>query len=209
MNQRFAEVWAIVTADKKKTGVLACLVLVAVGLWLRAALTSGPSRAGASTSATDASGFASNKTAGKNKGPAEADAAPPKTVRFTTPEPLRRDMFALSDPLVALSAQPDLLVPDDPKSRAGTDDKSARAGGPEPVSIVSRVRQEAESLRLRSTMVGTNPIAVIEPNSGARRNAAVLRVGDMIDGFTLVEVHAHSVVMEKDGVRVTLSRAGQ
>lgn len=206
MNERVAEIWAIVTADKKKAGVLACLVLVAVGLWLRAALTSGPSRADASTSA-NASGFASSRDTGKNK-PDDAPAAPPKPVRFIQPEALDRDMFALSDPLVALSAQPDRAGADNPKSPMGTDDKSQRAGTSEAVSIETRVRQESESLRLTSTMIGTNPIAVIESTAGARRNAAVLRVGDTIDGFTLVEVHAHSVALEKDGVRVTLSRDG-
>ncbi len=206
MNQRFAEVWAIVTADKKKAGVLACLVLVAVGLWVRAALTSGPSRAEASAGS---SGFASTRSNGNNKVSDEIPVAPPRPVWFSDPDVLKRDMFALSDPLVALSAQPDLLAADDPKSRVGTDDKSTRTGAPGTISVESRVRQEAESLRLRSTMIGTNPIAVIEPIAGARRNAAVLRVGDTIDGFTLIEIHAHSVEMEKEGVRVTLSRSGQ
>jgi len=69
------------------------------------------------------------------------------------------------------------------------------------------VRQEAAALRLRSTMISSNPIAVIETTAGAGKRASVVRMGDSIEGFVLISVRAREVDLEKNGVRVTLSRS--
>ncbi|MFA9480199.1 hypothetical protein ACERK3_18150 [Phycisphaerales bacterium AB-hyl4] len=58
------------------------------------------------------------------------------------------------------------------------------------------VRKAAENLRLRSVMMGENPSAVI--------NGQVLRPGQQIQGFTLLEIAKRHVLLEQHGVIVRL-----
>lgn len=58
------------------------------------------------------------------------------------------------------------------------------------------VRKAAENLRLRSVMMGEKPSAVI--------NGQVLRPGQQIQGFTLLEISERHVLLERHGVIVRL-----
>lgn len=69
------------------------------------------------------------------------------------------------------------------------------------------VREEAGALRLKSVLMGPNPLVVIESGArGHRRTTHTLRVGDVHHGFTLVSIEAARVVLEKRGVSVELMR---
>ena len=68
------------------------------------------------------------------------------------------------------------------------------------------VREEAESLRLKSTLMGPNPMAVIESSISGQRVSRTLRPGDRIDGFLLLTVESRLVVLEKHGERIELER---
>lgn len=57
----------------------------------------------------------------------------------------------------------------------------------EPVSV---------HLQLQSTVLGMNPIALI--------NAKIMHVGDRIEGFRIVAIQARQVTLEKDGRKVVL-----
>ena len=202
MSRQIIEMWAVVTADKKKAGLLIGLVLLAGGMWIRTAFFMGPKNAQASGSRTP-----SNATpkAQPSSTPDDTDTPEPaRIITLTTPPPLKRDLFALSDVLVSLSSQtdrPDVVAP---KSARRTDEKHVRSAA---MTVEQRVRQEAAALRLRSTMISSNPIAVIETTAGAGKRASVVRMGDSIEGFVLISVRAREVDLEKNGVRVTLSRS--
>lgn len=206
MNKQLQEAWAIVTADRKKAAVLGALVLVAGGLWLRAALTSGPSKASASGESrmTESGKKRAEKAAKKPEDVVER--APARTIELAPPPPLTRDLFVLSEALLASSAQTDLVDSGDPKSAAGKDDKPLRPAPIAAQTVSERVASEAARLRLRSTMIGANPIAVIETPDASRAGGVMVRPGEAIAGFTLVAVRAHEVELEKEGVRVTIAR---
>ncbi len=59
------------------------------------------------------------------------------------------------------------------------------------------VHKQSESLRLQSTLIGRDPIAVI--------NGQPFRLGATVEGFELIEVRSREVVVRKEGINVTLS----
>ena len=64
---------------------------------------------------------------------------------------------------------------------------------------------ELSQLRLRGTLLGSSPTAVLETVSD--RKSHVLRPGQEFAGFTLVEIGSASVTLEKEGFTVELERA--
>jgi len=208
MNNQLREAWAILTADRRKAAVLGALVFIAAGLWLRAAITSGPSKAkGFNEPRMTESG---NKSAKKKNASSDAEEGftkPPRVINFNPPSPLVRDLFILSDELLASSPQTEPGDPAAPKSASGTDDKPVRTAAPPAQTVEQRIAHEAAALRLRSTMIGANPIAVIESADAPRGGSSVVRLGETIAGFTLIAVRAHEVELEKENVRVTIARS--
>lgn len=207
MNAHLQEIWTLITTDKKKATILGALALVAGGLWLRAAMTSGPSTAKANEKRMTADGERRAKRASKKSESETEHDAPVRIIELSPPPPLTRDLFALSDALLASSAQTDPAPFSNPKSASGTDDKSLQSAGMRTQSTEDRVRAEAGKLRLRSTMIGANPIAVIEAGASSRAAGRVVRLGDEIEGFIVRAIHAREIELEKEGVRVTLTRA--
>lgn len=207
MNKQLQETWAVLTADKKKATALGALALLSGGLWIRAAVMSGPSQAAASTHETTTD--TTNKHSSSAGASAAAGGVNPETFPAITLEAvgdLNRDLFALSDALLASSAQMEQAGSDRPKSARRNDDKSLRTATTRAQTVEERVRDEAQGLHLRSTMIGANPIAVIEVAGATGRSSPVLRLGDHVAGFVLRVVRAQEVELEKEGVRVTLSR---
>lgn len=206
MSDQLREFWAIVTADRKKAAVLGGLALVAGGLWIRAAVTSGPSKA----TASDAPRMTeSAKKRAKKLAKSDEDSSsktPSQTITIQSPDPLTRDLFVVSDALLASSSQMEPADARAPKSAAGIDDKSLRPAGLGAETPKQRVTREAAELRLRSTMIGANPIAVFQNPNGSRQSASMVRIGGDIAGFKLVAVRAHEAELEKEGIRVTVSR---
>jgi len=202
MKQRFAETWVLITADKRKAVALTVLLLVAGGLWARMMLLGGkPASASAAQGVTTAGSSDQGQGAGTGvMGGFEARplVVIPRTVSLT------RDLFA---PGPAFGSQPlQTDQPDDsgPKSAQGSDDKSPVSPELRRLELERVVREEASRLHLSSTMVGSNPVAVIQ-HEGTNGERAVLRIGQSIDGFELVEVTARNVVLTKNGIRVELS----
>jgi hypothetical protein len=58
------------------------------------------------------------------------------------------------------------------------------------------VLKQAKEMVLQSTMTSANPSAVI--------NGRVLRLGEWLNGFQVVEISPRACKVEKRGVRVTL-----
>ncbi len=207
MKNQLLEAWAILTSDRKKASVLGSLVLVAGGLWLRAAITSGPKSANASSKTRMTE---SGKKRAEKSAKAEKDAprlTRTRVVEMAPPPELQRDLFMLSDALLASSPQTEPNDMGTPKSAGGKVDKSLRPAVIAAQTIEERVASEAARLQLRSTMIGANPTAVIESDDTSRSGATVVRVGNTVAGFTVIAIRAREVELEKEHVRVTIARS--
>ncbi len=58
------------------------------------------------------------------------------------------------------------------------------------------IQAQAQALVLQSTVISATPSAII--------NGRVLRTGEWISGFKIVEITSHSCIVEKDAVKITL-----
>jgi len=215
MTQRLSELWIILKAEKRKSLALAGLVLIALVMWARTAVTgSGASVERASGASSANAGQASQSRVGRPAGPSSGSqqqaggpSHSPATPVVNVPksQTLDRDLFALRSKRLALPVQPEPQRDDQPKSTDETDDNPEELQRLRRQALIRKVSDQAAGLRLRSTMIGANPIAVIE-SADSGDASRVLRVGESVADFELVEVRAQSVVLQKSGVRVVLSR---
>lgn len=207
MNQRLLQFWIIITADRKKAFALCTLLLSAVSLWARNAFTSGDdARPQGTAVSADGAGGSDHASGGGGVGDGTRGR---RRVSIPPITPLRRDLFATNEEYFSSSAQTDSADEDNAKSAAGNDDNPKAQREMAQRLLERRVRREAEELRLRSTMMGALPIAVIETKSSGSSAGVVVRVGQTIDGFRLIEVGRDIAVLEKEGVLVELGRRRQ
>lgn len=206
MRTKLTEAWVAITADKKKAAVLGVLTLVALATVTKALLSQRKQpglRPSAQASGPAQTSGARGAALVKAENPVVRVEAP--VVRLAAIPPLSRNLFLASERHFPYPAQTEASSGTPAKSPDGTDEKSEeeieRALAEERARLVNK---EASGLRLRSTMLGTSPVAVVESGKGARGGSAVLRVGQTFEGFTLVEVHRESAILEKNGVRVEI-----
>ena len=200
MKQRYAEFWVLLTSDKRKMFVLLGLLVVAVVLWLKMALTGQPTRASASSGAV--AGSAEVEAGAELTGDGEFEVAP--LVVLQRIEPLTRDLFAPGPAFGVQSLQTDQSDDSVPKSAEGSDDNSPVSPELQRLELERLVREEASRLHLSGIMIGVNPVAVIQID-GSNDTRSFVGVGDSVLGFELVEVTARDVVLVKNGIRVELS----
>jgi len=173
--------------DKKKATVLVVLGLVGLIFFGRMILKSvGPAKAKGASAAAPVSPPAPPSlfyVTGKKK-----DSPNRPAWRSHRPKDgsITRDLF-VADLKYYRKVEPD---PED-KPKEQRPDSRAKTEDPETI-----IRAKAKALTLQSTMVG--------PNSSAMINGQVLRVGEWIDGFRVVEIQARSCIVEREGVRVQL-----
>ncbi len=116
-----------------------------------------------------------------------------------------RDLFALSGAFPRPEA-PKVTTPQlSPKSPPSSDETEASRLERERLARIEKVRTEAGRLRLRSTIVGQRPAAVIEVTGAGRPRSVVLRMGQLVEGFELVEIRTNSVLLIKDEIPVELT----
>ena len=170
--------------DKKRTGILCALIVVASivgGRFLLQRLT--PSKVQASVT------------------PIVAD-APPTVSRRTTPplpgtrsgEPVDRTASALGRSRRPISR--DLFTPDPRffplgQSVYATDQATTNPSGG---SDEGAIRARAQILTLESTIVGTRPTAII--------NGSFVRVGEWVNGFKVTRITERMCELECKGVKV-------
>ncbi len=207
MNRQLLQFWIIITADRKKVFALCTLLLSAISLWARNAFTSGDDSRPQGTSVRADGSEGSDQSL--NEGDGGDGTKMRRRVSIPPITPLSRDLFATNEEYFSSSAQTDSVDEDDAKSAPGNDDNPKAQRELAQRLLERRVRREAEELRLRSTMMGALPIAVIETKSSGSSAGVVVRVGQMIDGFRLVEVGRDIAVLEKEGVHVELGRRRQ
>jgi hypothetical protein len=202
MKQRLIESWVMVTADKRKAGVLGLLLVTALVLWARAAILGGePASASAATSKAGNGSSDQGKSSGASP-TGEFELAP--MVLLPRSRALTRDLFTPGPEFGPQPLQPDQTDATGPKSAPGKDDNLPVSPELRRQELERAVRDEASRLHLSSTMVGSNPVAVIQ-SEGKNGSRSVLRIGESLDGFELVEVTAREVVLIKNGIRVELS----
>ncbi len=210
MMRKLHELKILMQDDPKRAGILCALAGVLVIVGVRALLvTGGPKKAAASSKvdslasssseAVKAGASAAAAVVERSRGDIIVLPAAPQTLRNVFeidqsifPEPLPKET-GKGQPNVAAKSAPVI---------AETPEEAARRLEAE---LVARVEKEASGLRLRSTLLGTSPTAVIETASD--RKSYVLTPGQEIVGFTLVEVLSSGVVLEKEGVRIEVLRA--
>lgn len=208
MKEKLYEVWLHLTADKKRAGVLLVLVIVLVVLGARALLsTAGPSRARASNEPE--SQVTLREQINDRFARTLASIGTGNGGTFVELRPvgrLERNLFALDPehfPDASQTEQPDANADGAVAPSQQKVDETPDGG----VSVEERVLEESSSFKLRSTLVGRTPIAVIEIADGHGKRRVVLSPGQSIEGFELREVRSNAVVLEKQGVRVELKRA--
>ncbi len=203
MKRSLIELWVRVTSDRRKASVLGALLIIAGGMWLRTMLIAdnAPRKARASVNSKIAS-----IDAGEGSGNSIGDREKSKRLRIEIPAPpaLDRDLFALSARYFSLSSQTEAPAQEPPKSAQGTVENPHEQELLRQQALVRRINEEAAELRLRSTIVGANPFAVIESGASGKSSGMVVGLGGTIRGFQLVEVRSRSVVLEKSGVQVEL-----
>lgn len=202
MKQRLIELVSMMFADRRKAGTLGALMLALLILAGRSFLSLGPE----SSSASDGDGNPDSITA-------RGQSALARTFELlnrmqngqVTEVPrsprLSRDLFGVDDrvfpppePVVQLvEVITETIEPVVESPVEDADEVMARK--------VARIHAAAEGLRLRSVMVGQNPLVVFEIERGKR---SVIPLNGMIFGFEVKEVTTKSVVVEMEAVQVRL-----
>lgn len=183
--------------DPKKASIMGVLALVLLIIGVRevARRVGSPSAGSAATVRASGAGGAT----GLRK-PANAVQAPglPKgrnrqadSSTAIYKSPVDRDIFT---PNVAYFPVEEKAKPSTVVSSAQVIDPTAKAE-----AAKLQVQAQAKALSLQSTVVGAVPTAIV--------NGRVLRVGDWISDFQIVEINSRSCQLEKSGIRVVLEMA--
>lgn len=199
MNERFNDLWVMVQQDRKKAATLGALMVVAVAMGIRAIVSGagGPSKAAAAPAVKSGAGAASKAAAPLTMEQALASLRPQQRLSMDGVPP--RDLFHSTWAVIG-----GVESEGGGKSPAGLADN---ATGAPPEDPRLRVEKEASALRLRSTLLGGSPLAVIErAESGAARRQ-VARLGESVEGFRVIRIDAHEIEVEKDGVRVVIEQS--
>jgi len=168
------EAWEKLTADKKKLSLMVGLLAVALLLWGRLMLKQPPRTA-----------TAEPEPAAARSGYEDLSSFSLDTVYVDLPERLERNLFGLDPSAYENKPRND--------EEAGVEDKSS----PELADEQERIRETASRLRLRTTILGQAPRAVI--------NGRALAPGETIEGFVVLEIRAREVVLEREGRRIRLA----
>lgn len=182
-------------AEPKQSITLGVVTVVALGLWARAATQSG------SRAMADGGGVADTTLEDRE----QSSRASRETVVIDGAHPITRDLFTPRPEDFPPPVQTEPITGAASKSATGSDDKTNEANSLPQLTPEARVLAESGALTLRSTVVGADPIAVIEVRRSGSPERAVLRIGDSVLGFRLVRVVNRHAVVEKDGVEVKLT----
>ncbi len=188
-------------ASPQKAGIFVVLCAVLAVIGGKQMLGAGPSRA----TAQEALAEAKEQVLGLSD-LAELDTGT-HVIRVPKPESGLRDLFHFDARIFPPPVQAEPETENSAKSDVRSDDPptvSAFSSG----QRAAEIRTEAERFRLRSTLLGAQPIAVIAIGGGpSGQRSEMLRIGEAIEGFELIEIQQRSVTVEKDGVRVRLNIA--
>lgn len=199
MNERFNDLWVMVQQDRKKAATLGALMLVAFAMGIRAIVSGagGPSKASAAAPAAKSGAGPAPKAAALTIEQSLASLRPQQRLALAGAPP--RDLFHSTWAVIG-----GLESEGGGKSPAGLADNATGAPPEDPRALVE---SEAAGLRLRSTLLGGNPLAVIERAEGGATRRQVARLGESVEGFRVIRIEAHEIEVEKDGVRVVIEQS--
>lgn len=202
MKTKLRELVLQLQASPQKAGIflVLCVVLAIVGG--RQLIGAGPSRAAAQESVA--------QTRDQVLGLSDIAALETGGAAIAVPAPASglRDLFRFDDRYFPPAAQQDPETGNSAKFDARPDDPSPVSGSSGD-GIAEVIRAETERFRLRSTLLGARPIAVIAiTDDPGEPRSEMLRIGEAVSGFELLEIQPRSVTLEKSGVRVTLTISG-
>ena len=175
----------------KKAVILGVLVLILTGLSVRVLVQPrGPARAnaaiGPSARVPAPAAPEAAPTASKKRGAATSQ---PEIASKRVKPVLVRDLFTADGAYFPAHRRTKPV-----KVVQRVDDGLARQKAQE-----RAIRAQAQALTLQSTMVGREPTAIV--------NGEVLGVGDVIDGFRVVQITTRSCTLEKMNLRILLEMA--
>ena len=168
-------------ADRKKAGMLLGLVAMGLLLWGRLLFSDGVPRTAMAVPSL-AVPAAENAARADNSGPRRDVAA---TLHTT----VTRDLFKIDPAAFPKAEEPE-------PQKVVVQAKSAPEAVDEQTETRRVVALEAKSLKLKSTLLGSQPRAVI--------NGKLLAKGDTVAGFEVVDVRSRQVTVRKNGVLVEL-----
>ncbi len=204
MKHNLRSLWVVITDDRRKATLLASLLVILLGFAVKSmVMGNGPRRSSASTSGAGEAAVTDVGQSAVNRAIALLGSGSSRAVITLPPTPgLSRNLFAFNEEYFPPPPQTD---PNEPLSKATM--PASIEGRPENADesrarIEARVQVKADTLKLRSVVLGTNPIAVFEIPGIRQRQ--VVPLGRRIEGFTLEEVAGNSVLLEMDSVRVRL-----
>ncbi len=199
MNQKIQELIIAAKSDPKKSGVLGALMLALAVLGAKQFLGAEPNKA----AAQDAVDAVRNEVLGLSDIGSIVVSGP--SIEVPATEGRMRDLFRFDQhhfPAPVLDGED---VERSGKSDVSTDDPKPVDADPA-ASELERIRAEAERFRLTSTLLGSNPIALIDLVTGRNeKRSFMLRIGEDVRGFTLVSVSHRAAVIEYDGHQFTLN----
>ncbi|MFM9956548.1 MAG: hypothetical protein ACKVZJ_00595 [Phycisphaerales bacterium] len=207
MMRKLHELKILMKDDPKRAAMLIVLGGVLVLVSARAVfVTAGPKRAAAKGGPDGAAQTSSEAVkTGASVAAALAERSRGEIVTLAVPPKSLRDVFQIDQVLFPAPAAKTPTGVVQEKSESGNAESPEEAALRVRAETERRVLTESQQLRLRGTLLGHSPTAVLEEVS--ERKSFVLRPGQEIAGFTLVEIGASSVVLEKEGFRVELERA--
>ena len=188
---------AEVRRDPKKASILGvlALVLLIIGVRLVVFRTGSPSVSSAETAQASGAGgeMSLQRPASAAQSPSLSKGGDRQADSFLAIQkvPVDRDIFT---PNVAYFPVEDKANPSTVVSAVQVVDPTAKAR-----AAKLQVQAQAKALSLQSTVVGSVPTAIV--------NGRVLRVGDWISDFQIVEISSRSCQLEKSGIRVVLEMA--
>lgn len=164
-------------ADKKKTGAMLALLAIGLLLWGRLLLKDVPKTATA-VPKREASSSADDAI--------EIVRDPTPRVVVDWPEKLPRDLFAVDASRYRRTVKQDTDGVEEKSPRSLTDkDRKNEA-----------LRRRGQGLTLQSVTTGGEPRAMI--------NGRLMKIGQRVDGFELLEIHERSVVLQMRDVKLRL-----
>jgi len=172
-------------ADKKKATILATTAALGLLLWGRLLLQGAPRTATADDQ--KAKQAAAALIAPAPAVPSDDEPAQPQR-EVQLADRVQRDLFAIRSNLFPrFSEGPDSTWPGAKSGSFPTDESERRR---------LAVLNEARELRLEGTLLGSIP--------RARINGRLIRIGESVQGFELVEIRSRELVLRKDGLVVVL-----
>ncbi|MGP1310430.1 MAG: hypothetical protein ACTS27_09560 [Phycisphaerales bacterium] len=183
-------------ADKKKASILGGLGAVALVLGARALLLSGDDpKPASSTQAQITPAFASGVPTEDAEDRLRALMSQSTGAAYPTyPD---RDLFALREAYFPHPAEPEPPQDESAKSAEQRDEVIPRRPTASEIA--------AASLTLKSTLIGKRPLAVLSVSGLSGGTEHVVRVGDSVNGFSVVEIGAKRIVLDLDGERIELA----